>query len=319
MKISSGATPATVSVKMLAQNDGNKMKQDAFSKLHPAVNLLFFIGAICFGVLLQHPVYLLAGILASGVYYFILNGKKGIRTILLMIPLFVFVTLFNPIVNTRGVTVLFTYLDRPYTLEALVYGIAVAATFVLMLLWFGCYGKVLTGDKFTCLFGNLAPSLSLLLVMVFRMIPNLLNKAKQITGVRNSIGKGTEKSSFKDKLNSGMTVIGVLTSWALEGSITTSDSMRSRGYGTSKRTSFMVYRITNTDWILTAVMFLLLGIVIFFAVNGGMKAEFLPERNIARINSKNIIGFIAYLGYLLIPTIFNIKEVIQWKISESKI
>lgn len=296
------------------------MKQDAFSKLHPAVNLLFFIGAMCFGVLLQHPVYLLAGIFAGGVYYFFLNGRKGMKNILLMIPLFIFVTLFNPIVNTRGVTVLFTYLDRPYTLEALIYGIAVAATFVLMLLWFGCYGKVLTGDKFTCLFGNLAPSLSLLLVMVFRMIPNLLQKAKQIIGARSSIGKGTaEKSSIKDKLSSGMTVVGVLTSWALEGSITTSDSMRSRGYGTAKRTSFTVYRMTKSDWLLSVIMLLLLGVIIFFAANGGMDAVFLPERNIAPINGINIIGFIAYLGYLLIPTVMNIKEVIQWNISESKI
>ena len=295
------------------------MRQDAFSKFHPAVNLLFFIGAICFGVLLQHPVYLLAGIFASGVYYLFLNGRKGMKSIFLMIPIFAFVTLFNPIVNTRGVTVLFTYFDRPYTLEALIYGIAVAATFVLMLLWFGCYGKVLTGDKFTCLFGNFAPSLSLLMVMVFRMIPNLLQKTKQIIGVRNSIGKGTEKSTFKDKLSSGMTVTGVLTSWALEGSITTSDSMRSRGYGTSKRTSFMVYRITKSDWILMAVMIVLIGVVIFFAANGGMYAEFLPKRNITAINSKNIIGFIAYFGYLMIPTILNVKEVIQWKISESKI
>ncbi len=305
---------------MLVQNDGNNMKDDAFSKLHPAVNLLFFIGAICFGVLLQHPVYLLAGIFASGVYCFMLNGRKGVKTILLMIPLFIFITLFNPIVNTRGVTVLFNYLNRPYTLEALIYGVAVAATFVLMILWFGCYGKVLTGDKVTCLFGNLAPSLSLLLVMVFRMIPNLLQKAKQIIGVRSSIGKGTaEKSSIKDKLGSGMTVIGVLTSWALEGSITTSDSMRSRGYGTTKRTSFMVYRMTKTDWVLTLIMLTLLGIVVFFAANGGMNAEFLPERNITPINGFNVIGFIAYLGYLMIPTILNVKEVIQWNISKSKI
>lgn len=305
---------------MLVQNDGNNMKDDAFSKLHPAVNLLFFIGAIAFGVLLQHPVYLLAGIFASGAYYLLLNGRKAIKNILLMIPLFMFITLFNPIVNTRGVTVLFTYFDRPYTLEALVYGVAVAATFVLMLLWFGCYGKVLTGDKFTCLFGNLAPSLSLLLVMVFRMIPNLLQKAKQIIGVRSSIGKGTsEKSSLKDKLQSGMTVIGVLTSWALEGSITTSDSMRSRGYGTSKRTSFTVYRVTKFDLVLTAVMLVLLGAVIGFAANGGMNAEFLPERNITPIKGVNIIGFIAYFVYLMIPTLLQITEVIQWKISESKI
>ena len=295
------------------------MRNDAFSKLHPAVNLLFFIGAIAFGVLLQHPVYLLAGIFASGVYYLFLNGRKAVKNLLLMIPLFIFITLFNPIVNTRGITILFTFFERPYTLEALIYGIVTAATFVLMILWFGCYGKVLTGDKFTCLFANLTPSLSLLLVMVFRMIPNLLQKAKQIIGVRNSIGKGTENSSLKDKLNSGMTVIGVLTSWALEGSITTSDSMRSRGYGTAKRTSFMVYRIQKADWISAIIMFVLLGVVVFFAANGSMSAEFLPEINITPIKGFNIIGFIAYLGYLMIPTILNIKEVIEWNILKSKI
>lgn len=296
------------------------MKQDAFSKFHPAVNLLFFIGAVCFGVLLQHPVYLIAGIIASGVYYFFLNGRKGVKTILSLIPLFIFISLFNPIVNTRGVTVLFTYLDRPYTFEALIYGVVTAAVFVLMIFWLGCYGKVLTGDKFTCLFGNLTPSLSLLLVMVFRMIPNLLQKAKQIIGVRSSIGKGTEeKSSLTDKLNSGMTVIGVLTSWALEGGITTSDSMRSRGYGTSKRTSFMVYRMKKSDWILIVIMFALTGVVIGFAANGGMYAEFFPDRNIAPIKGIKIIGFAAYVIYLFIPVILHIKEVIQWNISKLKI
>ena len=81
----------------------------------------------------------------------------------------------------------------------------------------------------------------------------------------------------------------------------------------------MIYRMTVTDWILTFVMFVLLGIVIFFAANGGMNAEFLPERNITPIKGFNIIGFFAYLGYLMIPTLLNIREVVQWNISESKI
>lgn len=301
---------------MSVPSDGSNMREDAFSKFHPAVNLIFFIGAMCFGVLLQHPVYLLAGMFASGVYYFLLNGRKGIKAIAGMIPLFIFITLFNPIVNTRGITVLFSLFGRPYTLEALIYGVAVAAIFVVMLLWFGCYGKVLTGDKFTCLFSNIMPSIALLLVMVFRMIPNFVRKAKQIIAARSSVGKGTEASaSIKDKLTSGMSVIGVLTSWALEGSIVTGDSMRARGYGTAKRTSFMVYRMTKADWVLIVIMLAMLGVVIGFAASGCMYAEFLPERNIAPIEGVNIIAFITYLGFLLIPTFLHIKEVIQWNIS----
>ena len=55
---------------------------DAFSKCHPAVNFLFFVGAIGMSVLIQHPVYLLAGIITGAIYYLLLNGQKGIKTIL---------------------------------------------------------------------------------------------------------------------------------------------------------------------------------------------------------------------------------------------
>ena len=53
------------------------MRYDTFSKCHPAVNFLFFVGAIGMSVVIQHPAYLLAGIVTGAVYYLVLNGKKG--------------------------------------------------------------------------------------------------------------------------------------------------------------------------------------------------------------------------------------------------
>ena len=293
------------------------MREDAFSKYHPAVNFLFFIGAICFSVLLQHPIYLFVSVLASATYYLLLHGKKGWKMLAGMLPLFVFITIFNPIVNTRGVTILFCLWGRPYTLEALLYGCVVASIFVVMVLWMGCYNKVLTSDKFTCLFGNLIPSISLLLVMVFRMIPNLLRKAKQIIGARSSIGKGTEETApVKNKVASGVTVLGALTSWALEGSVVTSDSMRARGYGEAKRTSFMIYRMSGTDWWLIGILLFLMGIAVCFATKGCMYAEYFPELQMVSIDRGTVFGFIAYLGYLFIPTILHIKEAMQWNNSK---
>ena len=108
---------------------------------------------------------------------------------------------------------------------------------------FGRYNKVLTSDKFTCLFDNLIPSISLLLAMVFRMVPNFIRKTQQIIGARKSIGKGVnETATTKENLQGGGTVLGELTSWALEGSVVTGDSMRARGYGTANRSSFMISR-----------------------------------------------------------------------------
>ena len=153
------------------------MNQDAFSKRHPIVNFLFFLGAIGFGVMIQHPMYLLAGFLCSITYYLQLNGRKGLKNLLWMLLLFLMMTAINPLFNVYGKTCLFAMFGRPYTLEGIYYGAAVAGALVVMLIWFGCYNAVLTSDKFTCLFGDLIPSLSLLLVMVLRMIPNLLRKA----------------------------------------------------------------------------------------------------------------------------------------------
>lgn len=292
------------------------MNCDAFSKYHPAVNFLFFVGAIGMSVIIQHPAYLIAGMVTGVIYYLLLNGKKGWKTILGLLPMFVILTTINPLFNTLGETVLFHIGDRPYTLEALLYGGALASMFVIIILWFGCYNKVLTSDKFTCLFGNLIPSISLLLVMVFRMVPNFIRKSQQIIGARKSIGKGArETATTKERLHDGGTVLGTLTSWALEGSVVTGDSMRARGYGTAKRTSFMIYRKTATDWILVAVMLALLGITIAAAYFGQFTAIFVPAMELAPVSW----GLAAYTCYLLIPTALHIKEAIQWHISRSRI
>ena len=267
-------------------------------------------------VVIQHPAYLLAGIVTGAVYYLVLNGKKGWKTILSLLPMFMILTAINPLFNTLGATPLFHLGSRPYTLEALLYGAALASMFVIMMLWFGCYNKVLTSDKFTCLFGNLIPSVSLLLVMVFRMVPNFIRKTQQIIGARKSIGKGIrEDATTKEKLQDGGTVLGALTSWALEGSVVTGDSMRARGYGTAKRSSFMIYRMTATDWLLLVAMLILLSLIVAAACLGQMAAAFTPKFQIAPISW----GIIPYTAYLLIPIALHTKEAFSWHISRSKI
>ena len=288
------------------------MSMDAFSKRHPIVNFIFFLGAIGFGVVIQHPVYVAVSALGGGVYYFLLKGRKGVRPALGMLALAALIALVNPLFNTLGQTPLFYLFGKPYSYEALVYGLVVGGMFLLMLLWFGCYSQVLTSDKFTSLFGSLIPSISLLLVMVLRMIPNLMGKAVQISGVRKSIGKSGDNGTVKDKVLSGMTVLSALTDWALEGSIVTADSMRSRGYGCAKRTNFQIYRMTLRDWVFLIMTAVLAAATIF---GGDKSAEFIPNLQIMPLTW----GFLAYCAYLLLPTALHLKEAITWHILRSRI
>lgn len=289
---------------------------DAFSKHHPLVNFLFFLGAIVCTVVIRHPAYLIAGALCGATYYLLLNGVRGVKRIVGLVPLFLFLTAINPLLNTYGERTLFYVFGRPYTVEALLYGAAIAAIFVNTTLWFGCYNKVLTGDKFTALFGNLIPSLSLLLVMVLRMVPTFIRKSRAIGGARDAIGKGTQADApYRAKLEGGLTVLGALTSWALEESVVTGDSMRARGYGTAKRSSFMCYRMQKSDWILLSVQSVLFVLVLVSSILGQTTADYTPELLIAPVSW----GAATYAAYLLIPTLLQIKENVLWYISKSKI
>lgn len=289
------------------------MRTDAFSRYHPVVNFLFFLGVIGFGVVVQHPAYLSAGCLGGLLYYLLLHPEGGLRRVLAMLPVTLVIAGINPLFNTYGSHVLFHLFGRPYTLEALYYGFAIAGIFLSMMLWFGCYNAVLTSDKFTSLFGNLIPSLSLLLVMVLRMIPSFIRKAQQITGCRRSIGKGGgEESTNREKLTSGAAVLSALTDWALEGSVVTGDSMRARGYGCAKRSSFQIYRMTPRDWALLVLeSALLLGAVF----GGSLRAVYTPELSIAPLSW----GFGAYCAYVLLPGLLHLKEALHWRILISRI
>ncbi|MDO4475797.1 MAG: energy-coupling factor transporter transmembrane component T [Lachnospiraceae bacterium] len=289
------------------------MSKDALSNYHPAVIFLFLAGALCIGMVVMHPAYLIAGLAGATLYYLLLTGKKGFRELLALLPFFLLITLLNPLVNTRGRQVLFTVLGRNYTFEALCYGAAIAGMFSLMLIWFRCYSLLMTSDRFTALFGNLLPALSLLLVMVLRLIPALTRKAGQISDARAVIGKSAERSdSLRQRLLQSTNTLSALTDQALEGSIITGASMKCRGYGTGKRTTFQTYRLKRQDLFLLCLLTVLLAGI---WLSGGTRVMYTPRLRISPVGP----GFLLYCVYILIPSVMHIFESLRWQLSLRRI
>ena len=296
------------------------MSGGAFGKLHPAVSFGFFILAACLSALVQHPIYLMADVLCALSLNITISGWKAAVNFAKLLPFWAFLSAINPLFNTLGERVLFTLLGRPYTLEALCYGMVIAGMLVAMLQWFSAYNAVMTEDKFTFLFGSLAPSLSLLLTTVLRRIPNFLRKAKQIADARKCIGMGGgENAGLKEKVTDGMVTLSILVSWALEGSVTTADSMNSRGYGAAKRSCYHSYRVRKQDGITGILLAAFAAVAIGFLAGGSGRAAFTPVLVIAPVGGENLWGFLAYLLFLLMPTILNVTEEVRWFISRSKI
>ena len=292
---------------------------DAFARRHGAVNFIFFALTVVLTVVLMHPVYQAVSLGCAALYYVLLRGRKSVKVLLGLIPLWAVLSAVNPLFDTMGQTVLFTYWGRPYTLEALIYGMVLAAMCAAVILWCLCYATVMTADKFTALFAPLLPALSLLLVMIFRLIPSYGRKARQIALARRCIGLGGEDSR-RAHLKSGMGTLSALTTWALEGSIVTADSMRARGYGTAKRTSFQVSRFTALDGGFLAGFAALSVVVIAAAAKGCAQAFYIPVFSCAAIHTAlSVAGIGAWGLFLLIPSADHIRESILWHSLRSKI
>lgn len=291
------------------------MKTSYIARIHPAISFGYFIAAIVMTMTQQHPVYLSASVLGALLLNISIFGMGIWKKMVLLLPVPVLVAAINPLFNTQGQNLLFSLFGRPYTLEALLYGLVVGGMLLGMLLWFTAYNAVLTDDKLSFLFSAFSPSLSLLLTTAFRMIPDLIRRLRQIMDARKCIGKAGGRS-VKEKLNSGATAVSILTGWALEGSVTTADSMNSRGYGTGRRSSFHTYRFAAADAALAVVLTLLWLIMLLGAVTGKTAAAFIPTPVIAPVQPLTLA---AYLAFLMIPTVLNWKEDIRWYILRSGI
>lgn len=291
----------------------------AFDGYHPAVNFLFFIGAIGFGMFFVHPCFVILSVVLSALYYLLLHRGRGVKYILGMALFALAVALINPLVNTLGDTPLFTYFGRPYTKESLCYGLALGGMFFSVLIWFSCYNQLMTSDKFIYLFGKLIPALSLLLSMVLRLVPMLKRRISMISGVRESIGKSPSRGTVKARASNSADVLSVLMTWSLEGAVTTADSMRSRGYGSGPRTNFLQYHLRLGDTIALILMLIFSAGLIGAMALGVTTVSYTPQIEIPAFDWKTALGVVCYGGLLLIPSVIHIMEELKWHVLRSKI
>jgi energy-coupling factor transport system permease protein len=293
--------------------------QDAFGAFHPALCFGFFVAALVLGMCLRHPVYQAIGLGCALLYYFVLRGKAGLRLLKWMVPLCVLVTLINPLFDSLGETVLFTWAGgRPYTFEALCAGTSAGLMVATVLLWFGCYNAVVTSDKFLYLFGRIIPSASLVLTMALRLVPRLQTKMRDIRAALAGVGH-FDAAAASGRFRQSTRVLEALSGWALERSVVTADSMRARGLGLTGRTSFARYRFTQRDAVLLGLFAVLAATIVVVLADGTAQVSFVPALVLPPVGPASVMGYAAYTVLLLVPSAIDIGEALLWRSSLSRI
>lgn len=300
---------------VMVKNDMNE-----FKTYHPAVNFIYFLFVIGFSMFFMHPVCLITSFLCAFLYLFILKGKKAFKSILLYIPLMLIMAIINPLFNHEGVTIILYFRGgNPLTGESIIYGLCTAVMIISVIMWFSCYSAVMTSDKFIYLFGKTIPSLSLVFSMTLRFVPRFIAQFKTVANAQRGIGRDFSEGNIIKRAKSGLAILSATTTWAMENSIDTADSMKARGYGLSGRTAFSVFKFEKRD-IKALIFILIFGIyVLCGSIAGGISYSYFPKMLGGEISGFSVSIFLAYFALCIIPVIIEIWEVKRWNALKSTI
>ena len=294
--------------------------KDTFSSYHPIVNMLYFIVVIVFAMFFTHPVCLVISFICAFVYSVYLNGRKALKfNLVFMLPMLIITALINPLFNHQGATIL-AYLPggNPLTFESVIYGIIAALMLITVISWFSCFNKIMTSDKFVYLFGRIIPALSLILSMALRLVPRFQAQIKIISNAQKCVGRDISGGSLLKKMKHGIKILSIMVTWALENAIETADSMKSRGYGLSGRTTFSVFTFKKRDFYALIYIFLC-GIYVFTgSLKGGLYFKYFPAIEGVLTGLYTFSLFLVYFALCAAPLIINILEDIKWAALQSR-
>lgn len=293
---------------------------DGWSGCHPVINLVYYMLVIGVAVFFMHPVFLAIGLISAGLHLVTLRGKKGVFVLFTCLPLALLSIVLNPLFNHQGATMLF-YLrnGNPVTLEAVWYGIGAGLMMITVIGWFAAFHQVMTADRIMYLFGKSIPAFSLLFSMVLRFVPRFTQQMKKVAKAQQCLGRDVSQGNLITRIQNGLRIFSITVTWALENSVDTADSMKSRGYGLRGRTSFSLYRMDGRDRCILVILLAGIVMLLYELFHGWISILYYPMFTMNGLDLKAVITYLTFALISLLPVIVNGKEELKWRYLQSKI
>lgn len=291
----------------------------SFASYHPFVLFVYYLVVVSLTVFLLHPAILTFSLLGAIVFFAFLSPMKSIlNDIGFYVFVFLLIAMTNPIFVHKGETILFFMNDNPVTLEAIIYGIAIAAMLVAVIFWSKAYSELMTSDKFLYLFGKAIPKLSLVISMALRFIPELKARVKKVNQSQKTLGLYTS-DSITDRVFSSFRTFNSVLTWSFEHAIHQADAMKARGYGLKGRTNFFLFKWQRRDMLMLSIIFILVLAVLWLIFQGVFAFNYYPVLDTIDFSQKHSIRFVFIFILMILPALIELKENLLWNYLKSKI
>ena len=275
---------------------------DRFSKYNPKAAFSFFLVEILLTIVIFNPILLAVSFVSAFAYKLKLDGRAAFLYLLkFILPMVLLVAVFNFAFSHYGMTVLFVFRDMNFTAESLFYGFTQGLLLGCVMMWFSCYSRVITAERFIAVFGRIIPNTALIFSMVLSFIPRLRKNAGEISDARQLVNS---ESKLKKSINN----FSALITMTLEESIETADSMKARGYNKG-RSIYLKYCFSLKDLFLLVFTFIAGTVLLVFKGMGYLDFLFDPVIKMGRLSIWAVIIF-AVLS--LLPVIIDFLEDMRW-------
>lgn len=282
-----------------------------FKNLHPICSFSYFAIAIILVLVCQTPVAMLEALAGAVFFLHCTEGGKVWKRLRYLLPMLLLIAFANPLLNHRGVTRLVKIMNQWVTLEALCYGITAGLSLAALILWFGCYQEVITSDKFLYLFGKAAPGTALLISMALNLVPKLEQELQQIREGQEMLYP--DKPGHMEKIRKAIRHVSTLLGWSLENTVEQVDSMKARGYGLRRRTTFHLFRFESGDRKFMLLLLLLGGSCIAGRCLGYGTMEFYPRMDSIVNGAGDILFYLVFMAFMWLPGLMEWKEEVLWR------
>lgn len=275
-----------------------------FYMMHPLVLLLYYISALFFVLSYSNPVFVITVcvfMFLTGIYF--AGAKKTFKTLQMAMYIGLLIFLINPIINHRGSHIIFYLFDNPITLEATFFGFFNMIMIMSMLLLFVSFNILLNSQRFLYLFSWALPQITFIVNMSLRYVSLFIKRGKELFSVLSLRGINIKSGKKTEIIKNAGKILSALTEWSLEDGMCIAQSLKVKGYKTSKRTCYQSFTFALRDKVLTCIFSILIIMSCWLNFFGGGSFSFYPRLNLIVFNFNDILAYVIMVISLSMPFI----------------
>lgn len=244
------------------------IKRD-FTNFHVLSPLIIFLIMLIITFSTDNPM-----IIATEVVFSVLllltsgNTKKLKNAFIYFIPFALFIILFNMAFVSKGSIVLFSILNKRFTLESMIYAIILAIKLLEVFYLFMVLDIMIDSDRAVSYFSSKIPKSTLTLMIGIKLVPEMKERFKSLMDIYSIRGLTFNKKTAKEKTKSYIPILSILLEDSLESSFDIGEAAFTRGFLSTKRSIYDRQILSLKDYLIIFTGLILLGVFLIFQYKG---------------------------------------------------